>query len=415
MDNIYDIRRDKQLQFILSTEYTHFFPKKEVMQSCAVVVNLYYEDKVEFYFSYLNHVPKEITLYIFSSKETVLQKAEKYSNHENTLFIKKENRGRDLSAFLVAFRPYMDKYEKICFVHDKKEHHIWQKSDINKWEENLWGNMLATQDYIHNVLYLFESRPEIGILFPPEPLGKYVEARYLAKWNGNIDNCLKLAQKMNLSTDINREKRCISLGSVFWTQREAIKKLVDLGWNYEDFPEEPMPDDCTVSHAIERILGYVAQDAGYDAATIMTEQYASWSLLFLQDYFWPMFFKLSDEMGINNLDQFYMLNIQKGRVLNYIEKYPVFYLYGAGKYGRALLKILREERIEPSGFVVTDGSKEPQYIDGLRVYELKDIKKQSVGIILTVYYPLQKIMINALKENEIYDYIVLFGVRNDNY
>lgn len=53
---------------------------------------------------------EEITLYIFSSKEETLEQAGQYCSHKNTCIIKKENRGGDISALLVAFRPHIDQY-----------------------------------------------------------------------------------------------------------------------------------------------------------------------------------------------------------------------------------------------------------------------------------------------------------------
>lgn len=409
MDNIYDIRKEKQLQFILPTECSSIIPGHEQLQAVAVVVNLYYTEKVEYYSTYLNCLPEGIDLYIFSSNEETLRKAKRFLSHKNIIFSKKENRGRDLSTFLVAFQPYVDKYRLICFVHDKKEHEPWMKADTDKWNENLWGNMIATTDYVYNVLQLFERQPRLGMLFPPEPLGEHKTSWYKASWSENFDNCLKLAEKMQLSANISMSKPPIALGSVFWTRKEALLKLLHMHWRYEDFPREPMPVDFTISHAIERILGYVAQDAGYDVATIMTEQYASWSLLFLQDYFRQMFFELSNRMGIENLRQFYVLTCQKERILKYFKTHKAVFLYGAGKYGKALLKVLREEKIEPAGFIVTNFYNDQDLVEGVKVYRLGDLDLKEAGIILTVYYPLQKEMIHTLRVHGISDFLILFN------
>lgn len=410
MKNVYDIRKEEQLQFVLSAKHTSFIPNPQQLQSIAIVVHLYYEEKVKLYSQYLNSIPETIMLYIFSSKEETLREAKKYLYHKNTIYLKKENRGRDLSAFLVAFRPYLDLYDLICFIHDKKEQTPWVKQDVDKWNENLWENMVASTPYIYNILDLFENRPELGVLFPPEPIGKYRSAWFRASWMEDFDNCIKLAQKMELSADLNVKKPPIALGSVFWARKAVLGKLFQMNWEYEDFPEEPMPADATISHAVERILGFIAQDAGYEAGTVMTEQYASWLLLYIQDYFRQMFSELSNRMGIDNLGEFYALSVQKERIVKYIKGHDTFFLYGAGKCGRALLKILREEQLEPEGFLVTKRKEEQSFIDDLKVCEITDLnfKKNGVGIILTVFYPLQKEMIEELEKRGIYDFMILF-------
>lgn len=297
MDNIYDIRKKRQLQFVLSIEQSIFIPSSKLLQSSVVVVNLYYIEKVLFYIPYLNCLPESVTLYVFSSREETLRKVQKYCCHKNSFFIKKDNRGRDLSAFLVAFKSYIDQYELICFIHDKKEYNPWEKMDTEKWDENLWGNMLATKNYVYNILELFEKRPGLGILVPPEPLGEHMTAWYENSWGADFIQCMELAKKMKLSVNISESKPPITLSSAFWIRKNAFQKLLNINWKYEDFPDEPMPRDGTISHAIERIWGYVSQDAGYDVATVMTEQYASWSLLFLQDYVMKMFSEVSRKIG----------------------------------------------------------------------------------------------------------------------
>lgn len=408
MKNIYDIRQEKGLQFILSAEHSKYIPKADVLNSCVIVVNLYYPDTVEWYSAYLNRIPEEIILYIFSSEEKTLTEARKCCTHKNTVFMKKENRGRDLSAFLVAFQPYIDQYEYICFVHDKKERKPWLKEDTEKWNENLWGNMIATPEYIFNILEKFETHPELGAFFPPEPIGEYFTAWFYSPWADNYKNCKELAARLQLSADIRKEKPPISHGSVFWIRKEAVLKLFNINWKYEDFPEEPMPLDFTVSHAIERIFGYMAQDAEYDAGTVMTEQYASWLLLHLQEYFGRMFLQLSDRTGIDNLRQFRILYMQKERIAQYCKAHDRVFLYGAGRCGESLLYMMREEGMEPAGFIVTEKSKNPDMIKGLPVYGFEDLKKENTGIILTVYYPLQTEMIRELKKNGVSDYLILY-------
>lgn len=63
-------------------------------------------------------------------------------------------------------------------------------------------------------------------------------------------------------------------GSVFWFRVKALAPLFDHGWKHEDFPPEPLPQDGTISHAIERIYPFVAQGAGYYPAQAMSADYA---------------------------------------------------------------------------------------------------------------------------------------------
>jgi lipopolysaccharide biosynthesis protein len=39
--------------------------------------------------------------------------------------------------------------------------------------------------------------------------------------------------------------------------------LFDLGLRWEDYPEEPISQDATILHAIERLFGIIPEQIGY--------------------------------------------------------------------------------------------------------------------------------------------------------
>ncbi len=250
--------------------------RKKETGNVAIAVNLYYEESMLSYLKYLSGVPSEIDVYIFSSNLNVLEELkDKYSNSANIFFQKKENRGRDISALLVAFKPYMSRYYYICFLHDKKEKYDLLAEDVEFWRENLWENMIFSESYIWNAIDLMRDE-HYGVLLPPKPIGKYLDTMYVDCWRENYDNVVLLAQQLGLKLPIDREDTdVLAIGTVFWCNVGALKKLFSYEWTYEDFMDEPLPYDGTISHAIERILGFVALDAGYKVGTIMNCQYAA--------------------------------------------------------------------------------------------------------------------------------------------
>ena len=114
----------------------------------AIFVNLFYEEQIEIYKNYLNRLPAFVDIIIMSSKDTILESF----NSGRFKTIKKENRGRDISALLVTAKKLIFRYEYICFVHDKKEKRSEQKKYVDLWIKNLWDNMLQSSMYVYNVL-----------------------------------------------------------------------------------------------------------------------------------------------------------------------------------------------------------------------------------------------------------------------
>lgn len=405
MQNLYDIRNKKKLLYILSNKNNKIHKLESLNHKIAIVVNLYYKDSIDSYMNYINEIPEEIDVYIISSKDIVLDRVD-IVKKRSVYLIKKENRGRDISAFLVAFREYYFNYVYICFLHDKKTNHDRWKKDADIWIENLWENMVDSAEYIKNILQLFEEHENIGLLVPPEPIGEYYYAWYGDAWNSNFTQTVELANKLELNCDISRARNPITLGTVFWAKTDCLKKLIQNEWKYEDFDKEPLPLDGTISHAIERIIGYVAQDAGYDVATVMNHQYAEWMMLFVQDNMKKMHSLMKERLGIYNIHQLTLYEEQEKRIQNFCKKNSNVYIYGAGIYGKLLLTILKNLGYCPQGFVVGNNRRKEGYIERIAVYELNEIlSDKEYGIIIAVDFNLQDEVENYLEKNKITNYI----------
>lgn len=409
MENLYDIRAKKKHLYILSDSHSSFTPEDKLLTSVAVAVNLYYEDTAEKYFTYLESIPEKIDLYIISSQQSILECARhRFKERDNFFCLEKENRGRDISALLVAFREIALKYQFICFVHDKKSKYSCLDADVERWVDNLWGNTVASAAYVLNVLQMFERNAELGLLVPPEPIGEYLDSWYSNSWYGNYNMTQEIVKKLQLKCNLDKEKSPITLGTVFWARTRSIEKLVKVGWQYEDFLAEPLPKDGTISHAIERILGYVSQDAGYETGTIMTNTYAETFLLYLQDAMQDIAKFIESKHYIRTIYHVRQFDKQKESIMEFFQNNDKVYLYGAGMYGKKLLDIIRTYGLEPNGFVVTSGKKEDR-IKEIPVYELSEIKPtKATGIIIAVNFELQKeleeILIRYGHSNYIFGY-----------
>lgn len=396
MENVYDIRKIEKLMYVLSKDVTAFDLTGGLASSVAVAVNLYYEEMSDFFFSYLSAIPEKIQIYIISSKRVILEAASVYFHEKRNVFLlEKDNRGRDISALLVAFRKIAFQYKYICYIHDKKAKYSFKEEDVNFWIRNLWENTIGSKEFICNVLEIFEKSPKIGMLVPPEPIGEYMSTWFRNTWYGNYKLALELTDKLQLKCNISEDKTPITLGNVFWARTDALEKLLKREWSYTDFPEEPLPNDGTISHAIERLWGYVVQDAGYKTGTVMSNTYAELKLLFLQDSMMEIKKVLDSKLHIYSIHQIKLLDRQKEQIIRFFACYQKVYLYGAGVFGRALLENIREWNLEPTGFVVSDGRKNCDSLDNLPIYELHDVKPaDETGIIIAVEYELQ----NELEE-----------------
>lgn len=370
--------------------------QKNVYKSTAVFIYLYYEDTVEGYYKYIDEIPSEIEVYLCSSNETVLNKLLLYQerNSERVIHVwKKPNRGRDVSALLVTFRQRIMQYKYICFLHDKKEKSSKSKKDIEFWIENLWGNMLHSRQYIDSILTKLSENQNWGLLIPPRP-----ECFHGNAWCASFQNTQKLAKDLGISVELKYEVEPKSLGTVFWCKSQALQKLFQKEWKYEEFVQEPMPADRTISHAIERIFSYAAEDAGFETNVVMNAEYAIRLSEILHKKYHTLLENVLTEYGVLSETEEY--NVRKDKIRKFIEQYENIYIYGAGKKGRECLMMLVVLGKLPLGYIVSDSEKivKKEYC-GFPVKALKKMKKSAnIGIIIAVGMKLKNEIIEALEE-----------------
>ncbi len=73
-------------------------------EKAAIVMALYYEDDLKRYFYIFISFPNHSSIFIISSNQLILIEAAKLkTKYKNLNVLEKDNRGRDLSALLVAF------------------------------------------------------------------------------------------------------------------------------------------------------------------------------------------------------------------------------------------------------------------------------------------------------------------------
>ena len=68
MDNVWDIRRNKTLYFVLSDKK----PDNNLSDlKIGIILFLYYEESLEMYFPYIDKIPHFIDIYIVSNNEKI--------------------------------------------------------------------------------------------------------------------------------------------------------------------------------------------------------------------------------------------------------------------------------------------------------------------------------------------------------
>jgi len=168
------------------------------------------------------------------------------------------NRGRDIGPFLKMFRNHEGIYDVIGHLHGKKSAHV-ASAVGDRWREftlqHLLGGSYPMADMILNQ---FANSSTLGLVFPEDP--------HLNDWDENRDIADRLAKRMKMRRPLPTHFD-FPVGTMFWTRPEALRPMFDLNLTARDYPEEPLPIDGTILHALERLLPFVAEKSGYRYAT----------------------------------------------------------------------------------------------------------------------------------------------------
>lgn len=283
--NIDDIRKAMHLDYVLPSQAIN--PQTHDRPRSAFIYHVYFMDLLEDTCHYIASLPEETDLYITSTEDKIPQIREYMQQHgisHQATFIPVINRGRDVSALLVAACPVVlsGKYDVIGFAHDKKSSQNQENghhgTESQGFVYKLMENTLGSEAYVKNILTLFAENPRLGQVTPPPPYHALYFAHTIPHdWGANYEITKELLEdRLGIHVPLSPTKPTASaMGSCYWFRVEALKPLFEYGWKYEDFlPEGQMGEDGTISHAIERANGYICQSRGYYPAWVLSDRYA---------------------------------------------------------------------------------------------------------------------------------------------
>ena len=174
------------------------------------------------------------------------------------------NRGRDIGPFLTGFGPRLfSDYEIVGHLHSKKSPHAhddYLQNWVDFLEKGLVGKAGGMMDAI---IAKMNSDPLIGVIYPDDP-GCF-------GWEGNYSYGKVMIERMGYKAPLPDASMNFPVGTMFWARASALKPLIDLNLQWNDYPEEPVPIDGSMLHALERLFGIVPRLTGYRTVVTRVE------------------------------------------------------------------------------------------------------------------------------------------------
>ncbi|GAA2726104.1 rhamnan synthesis F family protein [Cellulomonas aerilata] len=260
-------------------------PVPEPTPRVAVIAHIYYPEMVDEIMGYLRNIPVPYHLYVTTSdqgrREDIEARLARHDVARVEVRVSGSNRGRDMSAFLIACRDVLlsDEYDLVCKVHSKKSPQDGYNAAM-LFKHHLFDNLLGSRGYVTRVLQMFAEQPTLGAVFPPVVNIGYPTLGHA--WFTNREPALAWAKRLGIQTVFDRSTPVAPLGSMFWFRPQAVRKLAEYPFRYEDYPEEGGYGDGGLPHVQERLLGYAAMSEGMHVRSVLNADWASINYTFLE-------------------------------------------------------------------------------------------------------------------------------------
>ena len=167
------------------------------------------------------------------------------------------NRGRDILPFMDLFQDGgpADGDEIWCHIHQKKSIGSSSKGDI--WRQFLMRILLGDQSGISNAASLIGAA-NVGLVAPFEP--------YHIPWNAARRLLPKFAAR--LPGPMPDNPLLFPVGNMFWTRRKVVLAMNAVFGPDYPWPNEPIANDGTEFHLIERLWPAMASQCGLESVFV---------------------------------------------------------------------------------------------------------------------------------------------------
>ncbi|HEH9426663.1 TPA: rhamnan synthesis F family protein [Aeromonas sobria] len=245
----------------------------------AVIAHVYYPDMLQEIITYANNIPAAYDLYIstgsLQSKLEIEREIENIPNSAKNIEVRvvEYNRGRDISSLLLTMRDVILKqdYEFILRLHSKKS----PQNDARQAEhfkQQMYDNLVASRGYVSRLLSFMQENPQVGFLCPSMVHIGYPTLGHA--WFSNKPGAEALAKRLGIKVPFDEISPFAAYGTMFWFRPDALKRLFEENWRWDEFSAEPAHYDGSLAHLIERLLVYTVHNAGYIAYNIMSTMMA---------------------------------------------------------------------------------------------------------------------------------------------
>ncbi len=248
----------------------------------AVFMHVYYPEMIDELMHWVDNIPAPVHLFVTTSSEANRQtlvdflRRRGFADDAVDVRVPEQNRGRDMSSLFITFRDVIldDRYQVALRLHSKRTPQVSHRVAEN-FKAHLFENMAQSPGYVANLLDRIEAEPDIGLVIPPVIHVGFGTLGH--SWFNNYAPVEALVAEMGLDVPLDRSTPVAPYGTMYWFRTDALRRMFEWPWQWQDYNAEPNHVDGGLAHLQERLIGYCAQGSGYRVYTVQTPANAAYN------------------------------------------------------------------------------------------------------------------------------------------
>ncbi|GLX81284.1 rhamnan synthesis F family protein [Thalassotalea eurytherma] len=229
-------------------------------QKVALCLHIFYDDFIDRFATCIADFPVDVDVFLAVKDSAMEVRAKsvfcKLTTVKQVKTCVAANQGRNFGPMLVEFSDELLNYDLVAHAHSKKS--LYSGREQFQWSDYLNQFLLKDRHVVANVLRLFEQNEDLGIYYPTS---FWMMPSWVHNWTCNKGFAQPFVDEWEL--DISDNFLVYPVGGMFWAKPKALKQWLEKSYQYDNFPEEPLPADGSYLHAMERALGLLAEKNGY--------------------------------------------------------------------------------------------------------------------------------------------------------
>ena len=226
----------------------------------CVLMHVHYPELLADLVDQLSAIPVGFDLLVTNTTASALTiDAKRLPHLRNIAVLDTPNHGRDILPMIsVVNAGLLDPYHLVLKVHTK--HSLWRADhaqlggDGSQWREGFLQALLGDQQNVSDILGGFAADPDLGVVTAD---GNVLGPEF---WGGDQSTSRDLLGRIGL--DLAVDELRFPAGSMYWIRGIVLQGLRSLSLTAEDFDQEKGQVDGTTAHAVERLIGILATEAG---------------------------------------------------------------------------------------------------------------------------------------------------------